>query len=240
MALSCGSGGIRTPEPLRVSRFQGECIRPLCHASTAHRTRPRGPATVRATAPVSVRSRPGHILRPSDAPLAGRFTRPAESCGHRTRRRVRRRGARRAAGGTNAVRRERRSRHLEHRRSARRRWGRRRTARRAGRARRRWARHRRPDPLPADQLPRRRRHRRGCGGGEAGCRSPAAWIRSSRGRRPTPRRPRPRARPGRRPTPSSTARSSRSSTPSTATGPMRSPVPARPTSRRAPTSSPAA
>ena len=28
-----GSGGIRTPGPLRVSRFQGECIRPLCHAS---------------------------------------------------------------------------------------------------------------------------------------------------------------------------------------------------------------
>ena len=31
--VTCGSGGIRTPEPLRVSRFQGECIRPLCHAS---------------------------------------------------------------------------------------------------------------------------------------------------------------------------------------------------------------
>jgi integrase-like protein len=28
-----GSGGIRTPGPSRVARFQGECIRPLCHAS---------------------------------------------------------------------------------------------------------------------------------------------------------------------------------------------------------------
>jgi integrase len=32
-----GSGGIRTPGPSRVARFQGECIRPLCHASKASR-----------------------------------------------------------------------------------------------------------------------------------------------------------------------------------------------------------
>jgi integrase len=36
-----GSGGIRTPGPLRGSRFQGECIRPLCHASTVDATRRR-------------------------------------------------------------------------------------------------------------------------------------------------------------------------------------------------------
>jgi hypothetical protein len=28
-----GSGGIRTPGTSRYARFQGECIRPLCHAS---------------------------------------------------------------------------------------------------------------------------------------------------------------------------------------------------------------
>ena len=32
-----GSGGIRTPGPSRDARFQGECIRPLCHASSAVR-----------------------------------------------------------------------------------------------------------------------------------------------------------------------------------------------------------
>jgi len=32
-----GSGGIRTPGPSRVARFQGECIRPLCHASDCAR-----------------------------------------------------------------------------------------------------------------------------------------------------------------------------------------------------------
>lgn len=36
---SCGSGGIRTPGRLPVSRFQGECIRPLCHASVDQRSR---------------------------------------------------------------------------------------------------------------------------------------------------------------------------------------------------------
>ena len=33
-----GSGGIRTPEWFPTARFQGECIRPLCHASTAQPT----------------------------------------------------------------------------------------------------------------------------------------------------------------------------------------------------------
>ena len=34
-----GSGGIRTPGPSRDARFQGECIRPLCHASRPQATR---------------------------------------------------------------------------------------------------------------------------------------------------------------------------------------------------------
>ena len=146
--------------------------------------------------------------------------------------------ARRAAGGSDAVRRERRSRHLEDRRPARRR-GWRRRARRAGRARRRRARHRRPDPLlPAQPA---RRGRPGGGGGGGGLPFPGglderragADGRHLAGRVRLPDR-------RSRPTPSSTARSSRSSTRSTATGPTPSPAPARPTSRRAPTSSPAA
>ena len=36
-----GSGGIRTPGPSRDSRFQGECIRPLCHASVDQPSEPR-------------------------------------------------------------------------------------------------------------------------------------------------------------------------------------------------------
>lgn len=31
-----GTGGIRTPGPVKVVRFQGGCIRPLCHRSVPH------------------------------------------------------------------------------------------------------------------------------------------------------------------------------------------------------------
>ena len=39
LVTSGGSGGIRTPGPSRDARFQGECIRPLCHASMPQATR---------------------------------------------------------------------------------------------------------------------------------------------------------------------------------------------------------
>jgi integrase len=50
-----GSGGIRTPGPSRVARFQGECIRPLCHASECtlapcSRTPQQSPSNVGRTA----------------------------------------------------------------------------------------------------------------------------------------------------------------------------------------------
>ena len=41
-----GTGGIRTPGPLRASRFQGECICPLCHRSV-HQVSDRGRAAHR-------------------------------------------------------------------------------------------------------------------------------------------------------------------------------------------------
>ena len=37
--VACGgTGGIRTPGPVKVVRFQGGCIRPLCHRSARHAT----------------------------------------------------------------------------------------------------------------------------------------------------------------------------------------------------------
>ena len=33
-----GTGGIRTPGPAKVGRFQGGCNRPLCHRSGRHVT----------------------------------------------------------------------------------------------------------------------------------------------------------------------------------------------------------
>jgi len=48
-ALTCGSGGIRTPGTLRYVRFQGGCNRPLCHAS-AGQGRGRSAGAVRGGA----------------------------------------------------------------------------------------------------------------------------------------------------------------------------------------------
>ena len=213
--LSCGSGGIRTPGPFRDSRFQGECIRPLCHASARQRSRsPRlagagssVPSPVAAPGPRRVVGSPDGVVGPA------RSSREAARCGSTrtptsTRRRSTTCGGRAAVGG----------------------------ARRAGRARRRRPRHRRPDPV----LPLSRCSAVAAVVRAAGSRSPAAGsAASSRGRaRTTPRSPRP-ARPGRRRTGSSTARSSRSTTPSTVTGRTRSPAPGSRSRSRDSTSSPA-
>ena len=58
MPVSCGSGGIRTPGPSRDSRFQGECIRPLCHASAGQPSR----STAAVAASRAPRRRPSGLL----------------------------------------------------------------------------------------------------------------------------------------------------------------------------------
>lgn len=70
-----GAGGIRTPGPLQVGRFQGGCIRPLCHRSarqrrgTLRRRRPgcAGPRASRSPVATPLQHpcvRPGRALLP--------------------------------------------------------------------------------------------------------------------------------------------------------------------------------
>ena len=99
-AFHGGSGGIRTPGPVRDVRFQGGCNRPLCHASADQARRP-GP---RRDNPRICEWRHPSDVRCQPCAIAGTRTLRAGASRPSARRRRRGRGARRRRAGRRSAR----------------------------------------------------------------------------------------------------------------------------------------